>query len=92
MKFYDFIYEIDKFCNYDNKWNIRKEAETSDKVGFFPDKRDIELLIKNSIINLDKPAGPTSHEVVHWIKQMFNVSRAGHGGTLEPVLGGVIPK
>ncbi|MEM1864334.1 MAG: hypothetical protein QXN10_05490 [Desulfurococcaceae archaeon] len=38
-------------------------------------------------MNLDKPPGPTSHEVVAWIKRMFNVSKAGHGGTLEPLQG-----
>jgi hypothetical protein len=85
MKFYNFIYEIDKFCNYKNEWVTKKEGETSDKYGFYPDNRPIEVLIKNSIINLDKPPGPTSHEVTYWVKNMLNVSKAGHGGTLEPV-------
>ncbi|ARM75829.1 tRNA pseudouridine synthase A [Acidianus manzaensis] len=84
MDFYPFIYKIDEYCKYKNNWNIRKEAQTSENIGFFPDKRDITLLIKNSIINIDKPAGPTSHEVAFWIKQMFKVNKVGHGGTLEP--------
>ncbi|MCY0873362.1 tRNA pseudouridine synthase A [Acidianus infernus] len=84
MIFYDFIYKIDNFCRYNNPWNIRKEAQTSDKYGFFADKRPIEELVKNSIINLDKPPGPTSHEVAFWIKKMFNLNKVGHGGTLEP--------
>ncbi|TRM73632.1 tRNA pseudouridine synthase A, partial [Sulfolobus sp. B5] len=45
----------------------------------------IEVHIKNSIINLDKPPGPTSHEVAYWVKKMLNVNKAGHGGTLEPL-------
>jgi len=85
MKFYQFIYNIDNFCNYNNRWTVRKEEETSDKYGEYPDRREIGSLIKKAIINLDKPPGPTSHEVTFWVKQMFNLSKAGHGGTLEPV-------
>ncbi len=93
MNFYNFIYKIDEFCSYNNQWKIRKEEETSEKYGFYPDKRDVEQLIRNSIINLDKPPGPTSHEVAFWVKNMFNVSKVGHGGTLEPLIrGGVIPR
>ncbi|MCY0860209.1 MAG: tRNA pseudouridine synthase A [Sulfolobaceae archaeon] len=83
FKLYDFIYKIDEFCNYKNEWNFRAKATTSDQYGIYPDKRPLNELIKNSIINLDKPPGPTSHEVAYWIKKMFNVSKAGHGGTLE---------
>lgn len=84
MNFYNFIYKIDEFCSYNNSWEIRKEETTSDKYGVYPDKRDITSLIKNSIINLDKPPGPTSHEVAFWVKKMFNINKVGHGGTLEP--------
>ncbi|AWR97189.1 tRNA pseudouridine synthase A [Acidianus sulfidivorans JP7] len=85
MNFYPFIYKIDEYCNYKNKWYIKKESETSENIGFFPDKREINFLIKNSIINIDKPAGPTSHEIAFWVKQMFKVNKVGHGGTLEPL-------
>ncbi|MEM0174425.1 MAG: tRNA pseudouridine synthase A [Sulfolobaceae archaeon] len=84
MKFYPFIYDIDNFCNYVSKWIIRKDEETSEKYGEYPDKRRIESLIRRSIINLDKPPGPTSHEVAFWVKQMFGLNKVGHGGTLEP--------
>lgn len=84
MELYNFIYKIDSFCNYTNKWNIIRDSTTDEKYGYFADQRPIDVLIKNSIINLDKPPGPTSHEVSYWIKQMFKVNKAGHGGTLEP--------
>jgi len=38
---------------------------------------------KYGVINLDKPAGPTSHEVAAWVKRILNLQQVGHGGTLE---------
>jgi tRNA U55 pseudouridine synthase TruB len=42
-------------------------------------------MIKQGMINLDKPAGPSSHEVVAWVKRMMKLKHAGHGGTLETI-------
>lgn len=47
--------------------------------------------IQFGVINLDKPPGPTSHEVVAWIKKILNLEKAGHGGTLDPKVSGVLP-
>jgi H/ACA ribonucleoprotein complex subunit 4 len=47
--------------------------------------------LRLGIINVDKPVGPTSHEVVAWIKRILGVKRAGHGGTLDPKVSGVLP-
>jgi len=44
------------------------------------------------MVNLDKPAGPSSHEVAAWTKRILEVEHAGHGGTLEAVSAGNIPK
>ncbi|MFX1509766.1 MAG: RNA-guided pseudouridylation complex pseudouridine synthase subunit Cbf5 [Promethearchaeota archaeon] len=41
--------------------------------------------------NPEKPPGPTSHEVVSWIKRILAISRAGHSGTLDPQVTGVLP-
>ncbi|WP_297556272.1 RNA-guided pseudouridylation complex pseudouridine synthase subunit Cbf5 [Thermococcus sp.] len=68
-----------------------EKAETNPKWGFPPEKRPIEMHMQFGIINLDKPPGPTSHEVVAWIKKLFNLSKAGHGGTLDPKVSGVLP-
>lgn len=56
---------------------------TDPRYGCPPEDRPIRLRIKYGIINVDKPAGPSSHEVVAWIKRMMKLSHAGHGGTLE---------
>jgi H/ACA ribonucleoprotein complex subunit 4 len=59
------------------------EDTTDPKYGCRPEDRPIQLQIKYGIINLDKPPGPSSHEVVAWIKRMMKLDHAGHGGTLE---------
>jgi len=43
------------------------------------------------MINLDKPSGPTSHQVVAWVRDILNAKRVGHGGTLDPRVTGVLP-
>lgn len=60
-------------------------------VGVKPEERPIEEYIKRGVINLDKPPGPTSHEVSSWIRKIFNLNKVGHGGTLDPRATGVLP-
>ena len=63
---------------------VAKVAETTNpSYGCKPEDRPIQLRIKYGLLNIDKPPGPSSHEVVAWIKQMMRLSHAGHGGTLE---------
>jgi H/ACA ribonucleoprotein complex subunit 4 len=63
---------------------LRKSHDhTDDRYGCDPNKRPITDHIGKGVINLDKPAGPTSHEVVAWIKKILNLDKAGHGGTLD---------
>ena len=67
-----------------NRELITKGEETTNPTyGCRPEDRPIQLRIKYGLINLDKPPGPSSHEVVAWIKRMMKLSHAGHGGTLE---------
>jgi H/ACA ribonucleoprotein complex subunit 4 len=47
--------------------------------------------IKYGLIVVDKQAGPTSHEIVAWVKRLLELDRAGHGGTLDPKVTGVLP-
>ncbi len=63
---------------------IKDEEPTDPRYGCPPEKRTIEQLLEYGVINLDKPPGPTSHEVVAWVKRILGIERAGHGGTLEP--------
>lgn len=56
-----------------------------------PNKRTIEDLIKKGIVNIDKPRGPSSHEVAAWVKRALKIDKAGHSGTLDPKVTGVLP-
>src|SRR5262245_1496913 len=45
----------------------------------------------DGILNVDKPEGITSHDVVQIIRKRFSVSKTGHLGTLDPIATGVLP-
>lgn len=45
----------------------------------------------NGIINVLKPPGMTSHDVVAFIRKTLNIKKAGHTGTLDPEAAGVLP-
>lgn len=39
---------------------------------------------------IDKPSGPTSHDVVNWVRRRTGVKRVGHAGTLDPLASGLL--
>jgi tRNA pseudouridine55 synthase len=43
------------------------------------------------VINLDKPVGPTSHDMVALVRRLSGLRRIGHAGTLDPLASGVLP-
>jgi len=45
----------------------------------------------NGILVVDKPVGPTSHDVVALVRRLAGTKRIGHGGTLDPFASGVLP-
>ena len=45
----------------------------------------------NGILNVFKPTGMTSFDVVRIIKKISNVKKVGHAGTLDPEASGVLP-
>ena len=56
-----------------------------------PDDRDPETLLEFGVINLDKPPGPSAHQVAAWVRDMAGVERAAHAGTLDPKVTGCLP-
>jgi H/ACA ribonucleoprotein complex subunit 4 len=70
---------------------IKSQDDTHPNYGCEPEKRSIQSLLDYGVINLDKPSGPTSHEVVSWVRKILNISNAGHGGTLDPKVTGILP-
>lgn len=55
-----------------------------------PQKKIPKLNI-NGWINLDKPAGVTSTDMVNAVRKLLNAAKAGHGGTLDPLATGILP-
>ncbi|MBA3796838.1 MAG: tRNA pseudouridine(55) synthase TruB [Chloroflexi bacterium] len=45
----------------------------------------------DGVLVLDKPTGPTSHDIVALVRRLSGVRRVGHGGTLDPFAAGVLP-
>jgi H/ACA ribonucleoprotein complex subunit 4 len=56
-----------------------------------PSDRTLGELLDSGVIALDKPKGPTSHQVTAWAKDILKVKRIAHGGTLDPNVSGVLP-
>lgn len=71
-----------------------------------PGGRDIATLLSFGVVNLDKPPGPSSHQVTGWIRDAVDesisgltgddpshsgISEAAHGGTLDPKVTGCLP-
>jgi len=67
------------------------DDNTDEKYGYYPDKRPLKSLLDYGLIAVDKPPGPTSHEVVAWVKKILEIEKAGHSGTLDPGATGILP-
>ncbi len=59
--------------------------------GQYPLERTTEELINYGIVNIDKPKGPTSHQLADFVKKILKISKSGHSGTLDPQVTGVQP-
>ncbi len=77
--------------NMQREMLVRAKDTTNPNHGCDPRRRDMKEYINKGLINIDKPPGPTSHEVVAWIKRILNLRKAGHSGTLDPKVTGVLP-
>jgi H/ACA ribonucleoprotein complex subunit 4 len=73
--------------NYD-KLLVRTGHYTPLPAGHSPLQRPLYDYIRYGVINLDKPANPSSHEVVAWIRRILKVEKTGHSGTLDPKVTG----
>ena len=69
---------------------VRTGHYTPISSGHTPLKRPLEEYLKYGVINLDKPANPSSHEVVAWIRRILRVEKTGHSGTLDPKVTGCL--
>ena len=56
-----------------------------------PTERSPADLISFGVVNLDKPPGPSAHQVAAWVRDLAGVDRAAHAGTLDPKVTGCLP-
>ena len=70
---------------------IINDDVTNNKYGHYPNNRPLDILLDYGILLLDKPSGPTSHELVAWTKRILGITKAGHSGTLDPGTTGLLP-
>jgi len=70
---------------------VKRSGKTNPAYGTPPEKRSLEVHMNLGAINLDKTSGPTSHEIAAWVKRILEVEKAGHSGTLDPKVTGILP-
>ena len=75
--------------NY-HQLHVRTSHYTPLPCGSSPLARPLNHHLSYGVINLDKPANPSSHEVVSWIKKILRVEKTGHSGTLDPKVTGCL--
>jgi len=56
-----------------------------------PDDRTPAELLSFGVVNLDKPPGPSAHQVAGWVRDLTAQDRAAHAGTLDPKVTGCLP-
>lgn len=79
------------FENIKRKILTKKESVTNPEYGLDPNKRPIEILINYGVVNINKPKGPTSHQAAEYLQKILHINKAGHSGTLDPAVTGVLP-
>jgi H/ACA ribonucleoprotein complex subunit 4 len=73
------------------KMIVLDEEPPDPEHGHTPSSRPVQTMLEYGLVPLDKPRGPTSHEIVAWTKKLLGVQRAGHSGTLDPPVSGLLP-
>ena len=56
-----------------------------------PEDRSISELMSFGVINVDKPIGPSSHQISAWVREIVKVGKTAHSGTLDPKVTGCLP-
>lgn len=69
---------------------VRAKARSDPAHGHPPYSRPIADHMEYGIVILDKPSGPSSHQVAAWARDAVGAERAGHAGTLDPKVTGML--
>lgn len=84
-------HDSEKSKKAERKMLKKAQESTNPAYGKNPPERTLPEKLLAGVINLDKPSGPTSHQVAAWAREILHVEKAGHGGTLDPNVTGVLP-
>lgn len=70
---------------------FRKKESTDPAYGKKPSDRNVEELLEMGFVIVDKTIGPSSHRTAQWVRDLLGAKKAGHLGTLDPNVSGVLP-
>jgi len=51
---------------------------------------DLPAETLDGVLLVDKPSGPTSYDIIRWLKRIIKDVRIGHSGTLDPLASGLL--
>ena len=71
--------------------HLRRPCATDPAHGCPPARRDAAEHVRWGVVLLDKPAGVTSRQAADCVREALGAAKAGHGGTLDPGVTGVLP-
>ena len=86
-KMYNFTKKLEQLENL----VVVDDSSTNDGYGYNPFNRPLNILLDYGLILIDKPSGPTSHEIASWVKRILKINKTGHSGTLDPGTTGLLP-
>ena len=70
---------------------VKAKRAIESGMGKRPSERTVDELLQDGVVIIDKPSGPTSHQVTSWAGDILGAAKAAHGGTLDPRVTGVLP-
>jgi H/ACA ribonucleoprotein complex subunit 4 len=81
-----------KFPFEQRKYEIleRTKATTNPEFGKKPEERSIKELLDTGLVLINKPQGPTSHQVADYLKNILELDKVGHSGSLDPHVFGLL--
>lgn len=73
------------------EFKILVKREELAEFGVKPEERTVKDLLNYGIVNINKPKGPTSHQVSAYVQKILHIKKSGHSGTLDPAVTGCLP-
>jgi len=70
------------------KMLVKRESEA--QFGKNPGERTVNELMDYGVVNINKPKGPTTHQVSDFVKKILEIKKCGHSGSLDPGVTGVV--